>query len=143
MVLAPLSVSVLLLAESVCVPLVPPRERLFTVAFVSRVTVYVPTVVIIALSFVPGACPQLQLAAVLQFPPAAFVQLHVPATPLPLMETAADGVTGSFEFTVKVVLFEPADDGWNVTTAVQFDPGVRVLGYVLPHGDAPPFRFNV
>jgi hypothetical protein len=59
------------------------------------------------------------------------------------METVADGVTGSFEFTVKVVLFEPADDGWNVTTAVQFDPGVRVLGYVLPHGDAPPFRFNV
>jgi hypothetical protein len=69
--LAAASVTVLVAIENVCVPVVPPTDRLLTVALTSNVTVYVPSRVMIALSREPGTWAGLQLPGVPQFPPAA------------------------------------------------------------------------
>jgi hypothetical protein len=58
-----------------CVPLLPPNIRLAIVALALKVIVYVPSLVIHAVSPLAGTWFGLQFAAVAKFPPAVFVQM--------------------------------------------------------------------
>src|SRR3990170_490670 len=62
--------------------------------------------------------------------------------PVPVSDTAAFGVSGSFELTVTVApKGPPSACGANVTSIVQLPAGA-IVGVALPHGFDPPERFR-
>src|SRR4051812_22193975 len=88
----PVTVSVRLAADSVCVPLEPPSCKPLTVGLTSTVTVYVPGNVMTTVLAGPGTTPPAQFAGVVQFPPAGFDHAIVPdgtsTSKLPLVTLA-------------------------------------------------------
>src|SRR6267154_377248 len=81
--LAPFKVRMALPTDKVCVPLLPPSVTVPTALFAPIVTMYVPLLVIKALSVGPGTWGGLQSPGAFQSPPPLAIQTKSPAFELP------------------------------------------------------------
>ncbi len=59
--------------------------------------------------------------------------------PIPESKRVTSGVSGSFEVTMRVAVFDPFDKGVKITPIVLQHPSGVIIGVLLPHGFGPAF----